>query len=67
MVQTRYDVAKKHKLILHAKRRRKIVWDNKHGPTGVQCCVVTERCEAIGHQPNANIYCVLSKLWINVV
>jgi hypothetical protein len=35
MVWARYDEAKKHKLILHANRRRKIVWNNKHGPTGV--------------------------------
>jgi hypothetical protein len=35
MVWTRYDEAKKHKFILHAKRMRKIVWNNKHGPAGV--------------------------------
>jgi hypothetical protein len=33
MVRTRYDEAKKYKFILHAKRRRKIVWNSKHGPT----------------------------------
>jgi hypothetical protein len=32
MVRTRYDEAKKYKFILHAKRRRKIVWNSKHGP-----------------------------------
>jgi hypothetical protein len=35
MVWTRYDEAKKHKFILHAKRRRKIVWNNKHMPARV--------------------------------
>jgi hypothetical protein len=67
MVRTRYDETKKHKFILHAKRRRKIVWNSKHRPVGVGCCVVTKRCEAISHQPNANISHVLSKLWIKVV
>jgi hypothetical protein len=54
MVQTRYDEAKKHKFILHAKRR-KIVWNSKHIPARVGCYVVTEMCEAISRQPNANI------------
>jgi hypothetical protein len=67
MVRTRYDEAKKHKLILHAKRRRKIIWNSKHMPTSVRCYVVTERCEAISRQPNANISHILSKLWIKVV
>jgi hypothetical protein len=35
MVQTRYDETKKHKFILHAKKRRKIIWNSKHGPAGV--------------------------------
>jgi hypothetical protein len=35
MVQTRYDEAKKHKFRFCAKRRRKIVWNNKYGPAGV--------------------------------
>jgi hypothetical protein len=63
IVRTRYDETKKHKFILHAKRRMKIVWNIKHGPTGVLCCIVTKRCEGISHQPNANISRVLSKLW----
>jgi hypothetical protein len=67
MVQTSYDEVRKHKFILHAKRRRKIVWNNKHGLVGVGCCVVTERCEVISRQPNANISRVLVKLWIKVV
>jgi hypothetical protein len=67
MVWTRYDEAKKYKLIFHAKRRRKIVWNSKHGLAKVGCCVVTERYEAISCQPNANISCILSKLWIKVV
>jgi hypothetical protein len=67
MVRTRHVEAKKHKFILRAKRRRKILWNIKHGPTRVRCCVVTERCEAISCQPNANISRVPSKLWIKVV
>jgi hypothetical protein len=35
MHKTMYDEAKKHKFILYAKRRRKIVWNNKHRPSGV--------------------------------
>jgi hypothetical protein len=62
MVWTRYDKAKKHTFILHAKRRRKIVWNSKHESVGVGCCVVTKRCEAISHQPNANISHILRKL-----
>jgi hypothetical protein len=64
--RTRYDEAKKHKFILHAKRR-KIIWNNKHGLVGVRCCVVTKRCEAISRQPNVNISRTPSKLWIKVV
>jgi hypothetical protein len=64
MVWTMYDEAKKYKFILHAKRRRKIVWNNKYGLAVVRCCVVTERCGAISRQPNANISHVPSKLWI---
>jgi hypothetical protein len=67
MVQTRYDKAKKHKFILHAKRRRKIIWNSKHRPAGVRCCVITERCEAISCHPNANISRVPNKLWIKAV
>jgi hypothetical protein len=67
MVRTMYDEAKKHKFILHAKKRRKIVWNSKHGPARVGCCVVTERCQAISRLPNVNISCVLNKLWIKVV
>jgi hypothetical protein len=67
MVWTRYDEAKKHKFILHAKRRRKIVWNSKHGLAGIGCCILTERCEAISRQPNVNISRILSKLWIKVV
>jgi hypothetical protein len=59
--------AKKHKFILHAKKRREIVWNNKHRLVVVGCCVVTKRCEAISRQPNVNIYHILSKLWIKVV
>jgi hypothetical protein len=47
MFQTRYDEAKKHKFILYAKRRSKVVWNSKHGLAGVRCCVVTERCDTI--------------------
>jgi hypothetical protein len=47
MVWIRYIEAKKHKSILHVKRRRKIVWNSKHGSARVRCCVVTESCEAI--------------------
>jgi hypothetical protein len=47
MVRTRYDEAKIHKFILHAKRWRKIAWNSKHGPARVGCCIVTESCEAI--------------------
>jgi hypothetical protein len=53
MVRTRYDEAKKHKFILHAKRRSKIVRNNKLGLARVQCYIVTERCEAISCQPKA--------------
>jgi hypothetical protein len=37
MVRTRYDEARKHKLILHAKRRRKIVWNSKHRSKSSVC------------------------------
>jgi hypothetical protein len=37
MVRTRYDEARKHKFILHAKRRRKIVWNSKHGSKSSVC------------------------------
>jgi hypothetical protein len=66
-VWARYDETKKHKFILYAKKRRKIVWNIKHGSVGVRWCIVTERCEDISHQPNENISRVSSKLWIKVV
>jgi hypothetical protein len=67
IVRTRYHEAKKHKSILHAKRRRKIIWNSKHEPAGIGCCIVSERCQAISCQPNANISRIPSKLWIKVV
>jgi hypothetical protein len=33
MVWNRYDQAKKHKFIFHIKRRWKVVWNSKDGPT----------------------------------
>jgi hypothetical protein len=62
MFWSKYDKAKKHKFILHANKRRKIVWNSKHGSTRVGCCIITERCEAISRQPNVNISHVLSIL-----
>jgi hypothetical protein len=62
LVRTRYEETRKHKFILHVKRRRKIIWKSKREPLSVGCCVVIEGCEAISRQPNVNISHVLSKL-----
>src|SRR6266511_3231446 len=67
MLWARYDEAQEYKLIFHAKRRWKVVWNSKDWPARVGCSACVERCETIGRQPNMNISRIPGKVFVKAV